>query len=164
MASRAKNSPAASSNATIRLGVVNGGQGQGRRHAAPETTAPDHRVAGAAPVQFRLTALDQAIYPQQQNCAENGDDNAAEVDAGHGAEAYGRGDEAADNGAGNADDNGDDDAAGVAARHQQLGQRTGDQPQYDPGNNTHCFFSPWLANNSGYSLIVKLLQSVHDAR
>src|ERR1041384_4959141 len=78
-----------------------------------------------------------AVEEQQDQRADHGDDEGAQVEAREVAEAEQRGDEAADERAGDAKENSDDEAAGIAARHDQLRGDAGNQAEHDPRENTH---------------------------
>src|SRR5690606_21896090 len=83
------------------------------------------------------SALYPPLNPQQQDGAEDGDDETADIKAAHVAETECRADESADDGAQNTENDGDDYAAGIFPRHDGFGNDASNQSKNDPGQDTH---------------------------
>ena len=88
------------------------------------------------PVQLRSLS-NQSIDDEENDRADSGNENPAEVERFDLSETNVTTEKTADERASDADEDRDNDPAGVFPGHDELGKGPGNEAQEDPGENTH---------------------------
>ena len=81
---------------------------------------------------------DQSIDDEEEDRADSGDENPAEVERFDLPEIDKATEKTADDRASDADEDRDNDPAGVFPGHDELGEGPSNEAQEDPGENTHA--------------------------
>src|SRR5262249_52952878 len=93
--------------------------------------------------------LQNSVDHEQEDRAADGEQSAAQVEAGNIPEAEEvTADVAADKRAGDAEQDGDDEPAWAYPRHQQLRKEARHKSQHDPGKDSHNIPSDWRRSRS----------------
>src|SRR5439155_17359642 len=97
------------------------------------------------------TAADKTQREKQNDRPGHGDQNAADIEPVHRAIPQLRADEAADDGADNADQGRHDESAGIAPGHDEFREGSGDEAEKDPDDDTHDSLPRALARKPSMS-------------